>query len=269
MLDSQSRTPLSILKETASKVFELVFALIFTFLAVISVSEISSRESFISAVSSTLDSNNSDLAGIINTTFNTREDSLPTSAYRHGFDLLESSRELNILQNETNNLINVGADSQSDTLRELVRKYRGSIGINYKIVEQEETKPDILEYLSQSSPITLIYQLRSDHLLAISIICSSALGAIIFGLRHGYDIGLRAITSGISTGFVVYLALKGGQHLFLITSPDARIAANPFSGAFAGLLAGLFSNKAYKVLSGIIDTAADRSLKSTKNKDDG
>jgi hypothetical protein len=49
-----------------------------------------------------------------------------------------------------------------------------------------------------------------------------------------------------------------GQHLFLVTSPGVRIPANPYSSAFAGLLAGLFSDKAYKVLSSLVDNLASQ-----------
>lgn len=60
-------------------------------------------------------------------------------------------------------------------------------------------------------------------------------------------------------GFVRAFNLDGkadNPHLFIMGSPETRIPVNPYSSAFAGLPAGLFSDKAYEVLSTLVDNLA-------------
>lgn len=69
---------------------------------------------------------------------------------------------------------------------------------------------------------------------------------------------LRALALGIATGFVVYLAIKGGKHVFLLQMQTEVVAFNPYGSAFAGLLAGMFTEKAYQLITIIVDDFADR-----------
>ena len=69
---------------------------------------------------------------------------------------------------------------------------------------------------------------------------------------------LRALSLGLASGFVVYLAIKGGKHVFLLQTQGELVAFNPYGSAFAGLLAGLFTERAHQVLSTIVDDFAER-----------
>ena len=244
--------------------FELIAVVLLAVLAVITVSEMASRESFSNSVSSKISSLNGDLANIaINMTSNL-DTKLGESIYIQRNDATIKIEQFEELNDKVSTLINVGVNNQLGTLKKLIDSYQQATA---RFEEKTKTgaSPNILESLSTSYYIGFIYEMRSDHLLALSIICCSALGAMIFGLRSGARMNVRTLTSGLATGFVVYLALKGGQHLFLVTSPDVRIPSNPYSSAFAGLLAGLFSDKAYKVLSSVVDDLASRVENSTND----
>lgn len=241
--------------------FELFCVILFAMFAVMSISEIASRESFSTSVESKLSALDEDLANIaINISMPLNASTAPTLSEENlnsRTEAIESKRYFEKIKDRASTLINTGVDAQEDSLKAITREYQGALN---DIFAQEISGSNIpaSEQGFFSAALAAIYTMRSDHLLALAIVTSSALGAMIFGLRNGLNMSIRTITSGLATGFVVYLALKGGQHLFLITSPEVRIPANPFSSAFAGLLAGLFSDKAYRMLTLIVDNLASK-----------
>jgi len=100
--------------------------------------------------------------------------------------------------------------------------------------------------------------LSSDQLLAIIVLGCGAIGAMISSLRAGHSLSLRAFILGLASGFVAYLVIKGGKHVFLLQAPGDVIAFNPYGSAFAGLIAGLFTEKAHQLLSYVVDDFANR-----------
>jgi hypothetical protein len=242
------------------ELFELVAVVVLAILSVITVSEMSSRESFSNNVSNKIASLNVDLANIAVSLTSNLDAKINDAVYTERKDATIKIEQFEELNDKVSTLITVGVDDQSGVLKELIKSYQRATARFDETSSKSESElaQNILENLSSSYYIGFIYEMRSDHLLALSIISCSALGAMIFGLRSGTRMNVRTLTSGLATGFIVYLALKGGQHLFLLTSPDVRIPSNPYSSAFLGLLAGLFSDKAYKVLSSLVDDLASR-----------
>jgi hypothetical protein len=53
---------------------------------------------------------------------------------------------------------------------------------------------------------------------------------------------------GVAAGFITLLAIRGGKNVFLLQSEEVSFYLNPYSSAFFGLLAGLFTNDAFQVL---------------------
>lgn len=98
----------------------------------------------------------------------------------------------------------------------------------------------------------------SDQLLAFAVMACAAIGAMIAALRGNGLMTLRALALGIATGFVVYLAIKGGKHVFLLQMQTEIVAFNPYGSAFAGLLAGMFTEKAYQIINSFVDEVANR-----------
>ena len=248
------------------ELFELVAVIVLATLSVITVSEMASRESFSNNVSNKIASLNVDLANIaVNLTSNL-EVKIDEVTYGERKDATIKIEQFEELNDKVLTLITVGVDDQFGVLKELIKSYQVVTARFDEMTSELVSVSNMPE--NQSSPyyIGFIYEMRSDHLLALSITSCSALGAMIFGLRSGTRMNVRTLTSGLATGFIVYLALKGGQHLFLLTSPDVRIPSNPYSSAFLGLLAGLFSDKAYKVLTALVDDLASR-VENTTNVD--
>lgn len=100
----------------------------------------------------------------------------------------------------------------------------------------------------------------SDLILALSVLLCGVVGAVAAGLRAKTvaPVG-RAMALGAAAGFISYLALKGGKFLFLIQSGiEHQALINPYSAAFCGILAGLFTERAYSVLSNLINQLGER-----------
>ena len=108
--------------------------------------------------------------------------------------------------------------------------------------------------------------LPSDTLLGMLLISCGILGAIMSILRQNRQVGVsqslmqvgvsQSLIRGASVGFVVFLGVKGGITVFVISN-GTDVPFNPYSTAFAGVLAGMFSEKLYSFLSKLVDNALE------------
>lgn len=117
--------------------------------------------------------------------------------------------------------------------------------------------------LGYSSPILYVLRLDtwSDEALFLALaICSGALGALLAGLRTTKFTLFQDLALGLGSGFVVYLGMKGGKHVFLLSGSETPILLNPYTYAFAGILVGLFTERAYNLLSSLVDELEKRLL---------
>lgn len=106
----------------------------------------------------------------------------------------------------------------------------------------------------------LIY-MPTEMLLAIVIVLCGGTGSILTSLRSQSEKHLSAVFIGLLAGFVAFLIVKGGKFVFIINiSPESSVFINPFAAAFAGILAGLFTEKAYQILSGLADQIGNKIL---------
>ena len=107
----------------------------------------------------------------------------------------------------------------------------------------------------------------SEMLLCIVLIGSGILGSIVSNhrIRDSQDeqgvnedkenkdqvgdlLSLRPLLFGISSGFISFLAIRGGKTFFIIEVQQGVMLMNPFSSAFIALLAGLFTDMAFNLL---------------------
>lgn len=104
----------------------------------------------------------------------------------------------------------------------------------------------------------LLY-LPTDFVTAIAVILCGGIGSIFAASRSRRPNYSKAIFNGLLAGFVAFLAIKGGRFLLLIeVSPDSTTFLNPYAAAFSGILAGLFTEKAYRVLSEVTDQIGEK-----------
>lgn len=109
--------------------------------------------------------------------------------------------------------------------------------------------------------------LSSDKLLAIAVITCGAIGALIAMFRAEGGLSMKILLLGLSAGFITYLAIKGGRHIFLIHGSGEFPVFNPYGSAFAGLVAGLFTEKGYLVLSHLVEELSKRLMGQQQSRD--
>jgi len=97
--------------------------------------------------------------------------------------------------------------------------------------------------------------LASNTLLGILLISCGVLGSVMSTMRDGKGEVSKTVVLGASVGFVALLGVKGGSTIFIMTSAGIDVPFNPYSTAFVGVVAGMFSEKLYLALSKVTDKA--------------
>lgn len=92
----------------------------------------------------------------------------------------------------------------------------------------------------------------NEMLLIFASLLCGALGAIIKSFISPIEIKMTNILIGMSAAFVLYLAMRSGDLIFIISENDLS-NLNPYSVSILSLLAGLFSNKVFTVLRNVIE----------------
>lgn len=107
---------------------------------------------------------------------------------------------------------------------------------------------------------SLIY-MPTEMLLAIVIVLCGGTGSILTSFRSKSAKHLPAVFNGLLAGFITFLIVKGGKFFFIVNiAPESTVFINPFAAAFAGILAGLFTEKAYQILSEATDQLGNKIL---------
>jgi len=107
--------------------------------------------------------------------------------------------------------------------------------------------------------IISVSRYSSDLLLSWVVIFSGTVGAVIAAIRKQKELGLspRELAFGFAAGFITLLAIRGGKNLMVVQMDDISFTLNPYASAFLGLLAGLFTEKAYLLLRKFVDKLVD------------
>jgi hypothetical protein len=101
-------------------------------------------------------------------------------------------------------------------------------------------------------PLYFISYFPTDIVLSIALICCGAVGAL-FAARAALNPRVfRGIRNGVMAGFIAFLLIKGGRYLFLVGGSDDILAINPYASAFAGIVAGLFTERLYEAFERIL-----------------
>ena len=99
---------------------------------------------------------------------------------------------------------------------------------------------------------------RTNVLLAIAVVSCGLIGSLIAGLRNPSQLRFRSAVLGLAAGFVAFLTIRGGKAILLAESAGDVPLLNPYSLALVGLLAGLFTERGYELLSEVVDNFIER-----------
>lgn len=110
------------------------------------------------------------------------------------------------------------------------------------------------------APLRAIWLAPSDLLEGLLMIFSAVVGSAFLAIAKNHTPQKRwtYLSKGLIAGFAAFVIIKGGKDLFLVQLGAGAIPVNPYASAFAGILAGLFSDRAYEVLEKLFNTSADR-----------
>lgn len=115
--------------------------------------------------------------------------------------------------------------------------------------------------------VNYIFYMQSDLILAISVILCGGIGAIFTASRSRNPKYAKTVFNGLLAGFVAFLVIKGGRAFFLVDlNFTSGPTINPYAAAFSGILAGLFTEKAYRILSDATDRIGERIVRAEENK---
>ncbi len=102
-----------------------------------------------------------------------------------------------------------------------------------------------------------ILTMPSGLLYSICVVFSGAIGSVFAAFYFRYPDIVARMFPGLVAGMIALLVIKGGKFLFIldfgIITPE-----NPYSGALAGMLAGLFTERGFKLIEHLIDSGIDR-----------
>lgn len=273
-----------------SSLYQTLILLIVAFTAVFSISEIAARESVLSMLTGQITSlksefveQNRNVSPLIPSQATAKSSATSEVEFIDKIDyvgeermrLLKQIKLLEMLKRSLQTLTALGSDNTNFSLRGIQKQFNQHID-DLKTDEASKTSDksknaaiqanSISTFILESSATLLM--LSSDQLLAIAIMACGAIGAMITALRGNGAMTLRALSLGIASGFVVYLAIKGGKQVFLLQTQGEIVAFNPYGSAFAGLLAGLFTERAHQILSTIVDDFAERLRAASSGKNE-
>lgn len=161
-------------------------------------------------------------------------------------------------------LVIVGAYSESHTLAEIAARTNGrrghanpSEGTKSPLKSGDSNATDALKWWSW---LRVWVHFSSEFLLAMVVVACGTIGALIAAMRT--QGGRERLTSralvqnlvmGFSAGFITFFAVRGGKSVFLLHGDAPTFTSNPYTTGFLGLIAGLFTDRAYTVLMKAVD----------------
>ena len=107
-------------------------------------------------------------------------------------------------------------------------------------------------------PQRMVERMANEHLIALAVVLCGILGTSIASARAGTAHSGRELLLGLGAGVIVFLGIKGGGQVFLINGDTIEAGINAYTASFAGLLAGLFTERTFDLLSSVFDALATK-----------
>ena len=120
----------------------------------------------------------------------------------------------------------------------------------YRRVFDEILQPG---WFAFDGPLFALDQRAKEPLYFCLVLVSAAIGSLIAGLRSTGITTLRDVTLGLGAGFAVYILMRGGNFVFVSGAGAAPIdVLNPFTAGAVGFLVGLFNDRVFGLLDGVV-----------------
>ena len=233
---------------------ELFMFLVLLFYAVLSIAEIEARDNYLGQLQNRINSINRELAQ--NDSSSETESETESEARIYSEKRLYRNEESRA---RVESLIVVGASHKSQTLPAIMEE---DVYARREISRPafESPIPAMLTFFF--GPIfdllTRIARLSSNSLLAIAIMTCGTIGGMIASFRKTGRLTWNGVVFGLASGFIVFLSIKGGRHIFLLQTQGLMPQFNPYTSSFLGLIAGMFTERTFQFLGAVIDVVFNK-----------
>lgn len=195
---------------------------------------------------------------------------LGVEGLRDGESHLKELKELRGLRQSIVALVVSGAVDQARgtlTLREIQCQLVKLRKVELTCPEPSETslRGQLIQWTARFFLKELSATAGSGQVLAILIVTASIGGALItLSLKKTrIESPLRTVLRAMGGGIVCYLAVDGGS--IPLNMGDVSKIANPATASLYGLLAGMFSERVFRLLSDLVDAFLSRITPSREN----
>ncbi len=158
------------------------------------------------------------------------------------------------IRSAANVLIATGAESERHTLNGLKRRL-------LRIGMDSDSAPATGDLDAAGLVARHVFFIRyqsSDLLLSFVVIVAGCIGAIIAAMRDDNVFTFKDLGLGLGAGLITFLMIRSGRAVFLLNPGGTTFVLNPYTSAFFGLAAGLFTERAYGLLTELIDQVIER-----------
>lgn len=131
------------------------------------------------------------------------------------------------------------------------REIADTLGLQNKdelVIYEEILTPGPLTY----SGWLALDQRAKEPLYFSLVLVASVIGSLIAGLRIDGITTLRDIALGLGAGFAVYILMRSGTFVFVTGDSPQIDIMNPFTAGAVGFLVGLFKDRAFGLLDGVV-----------------
>lgn len=220
---------------------QLVILVLFAWAAIISIVEVNARNSFSSALAQKRDR-------IVSKMSFTSQD-IPATATGTAVNKISPAEALATIESTEEKLLHLslyGTSKDSLLLESL-------LSTDVVSADTDQTSSGLRNFIGGR-----IAYFSSNLITAILIVCCGAIGAVVAGFRDERPATFRHLCLGVSSGFIVFLSIRGGQEVFLFQVSKEFMPVNPFSSGLFGLLSGLFSERFYSLIRKVTDSVSNR-----------
>lgn len=236
-----------------AQLLELIVFVVVAVLAILSISEVSGRDSFSGMINAQINKHKTEFVEL-----NRVQSEATPERDEQKSTLLKKLSSLESIESNIQALSALGARDHEQTLEAIRQEAQMAIQPYLENgVRTEGPSSGALSVFFRSIDLDIRY-FSSDHLLAMAAMTCGAIGALVAGIRRKENMALRSLVLGLAAGFIVFLAIKGGKAVFMMQAQGQTVPFNPYSIAFASLLAGLFTERAHLFLTTLVDSVAKK-----------
>jgi hypothetical protein len=228
-------------KENVLLVIVLGLMIVAVCLAMAAITEIQSRQQLVAIIESRLDATQRRIVALSRSESSADADNVFSEDQNRPYRELQMLHKLRV---DADLLVASGAKTGRDTIDGV----RGRL----LAIDEQDAETDEAPDGGIGGLLTIRFY-SSDLLLSFVVITAGCIGAILAAMRSQNVFTLRDLGLGLGAGFITFLVIRSGKSIFLLDPGGPIFVLNPYTSAFFGLAAGLFTERAYQLFTELLD----------------